>query len=151
MKYLIGTLALSFFILVSTQFGCAPSTAEHAPSTDKYFNVDGTDTIRLTKVQEYKPEPNIVRFNFITAPEITSWKGIKVFDKNEKEILFLETEKGNHGLGFLNRFDISQFGDKIKIEFWKAKEADTRVKVETMYFKSEELKGVINVFYWMND
>lgn len=143
-KIVIGILAIIFLIMSSTPFGCVPSNT-------KYFTVGGTDKISITSVQEHETEANVVRFNFATAPEVTLWKGVKVYDKNDNEILFLETENGHHGLGFLNRFDISQFGEEIKVEFWKEKESNKRTLVETKYFKSSDLNGFISVLYWMND
>ncbi len=92
-----------------------------------------------------------VRFSLSTASGVKDWKGLKVFDKNGKELCILETNGDNHGPVKSKDFDITQFGEKITIEFWKAKIAGVHTHVGTTQVDSNSCKGQEVSYKWKDE
>ncbi len=113
------------------------------------FKVDGNhDTI---KTSQSKIGPGYVQFTLEDAPTITWWKGIKLFDSQNNMISLIAMQDQDHGPDSTKTFPVSQFGDTIKVELWKAKTFGIHCCVGTAFFNTSECGGHNTTLFWQND
>lgn len=115
------------------------------------FKVDGNNNIRKSINSNAKISNNTFKVTLSTTPQITWWKGIKIFDRNGQMICLLSTQDADHGPTTSQTLTKKQFDSKIKVEFWKAKAFGVHTHVATKYFKLSDFLNTETRFYWMND
>lgn len=93
---------------------------------------------------------NLIRFSLSTAHDINWWKGIKVFDKRGM-ISLLSTQDDDNGPKQSPLIDISDFGDEIKIEFYKAKTLGVHTHVDTIKLPTSKMNRFEVSFTWLTD
>lgn len=101
-----------------------------------------------------KPSKNVnknsIRFSLSTAHDINWWKAIKVFDKRGM-ISLLSTQDDDHGPKQSPLINISDFGNEIKLEFYKAKTLGVHTRVDTKKISTSQIKGSEISFKWLTD
>lgn len=142
-------VSVKFSRLNPTTQPVALNLAYEVLSTD-YFKVDGNDEIKKQLIQTPEVLSSEIKFSFSKNSNITWWKGIKVFDKDNKELCILHMEDQENGPKS-KEFNSSNFGEDIKIEFWKAKAFGAHTHVTTKHFRLSELKGKEIALTWLND
>lgn len=93
---------------------------------------------------------NLIRFSLSTAHDINWWKAIKVFDKRGM-ISLLSTQDDDHGPKRSPLMKISEFGEEIKIEFYKAKTLGVHTHVDTLKLSTLKVKNLDISFTWITD
>ena len=148
MKCFVRTVTLSFFILSLVQFGKAQDALNIKALVEETFYVDGDNQIKVSsKLIENKvvgTTDEMIGFSLIGANKIKEWKQIIIFDKNENPIKKAQFDSDR-------RISTPNFGDSIKVEFYKPKFWGIRSLVGTKYWKTEELKGLDVTFTWINE
>jgi len=113
------------------------------------FKVDGDhDTI---KTSQSSIDAGYVQFTLEDSPNITWWKGIKVFDSQNNMIALVAMQDQDHGPDSTKKFALSQFSEVIKVELWKAKFLGVHSCVGTAHFKQSECDGKNTTLFWQND
>lgn len=93
---------------------------------------------------------NLIRFSLSTAHDINWWKAIKVFDKRGM-ISLLSTQDDDHGPKQSPLINISEFGEEIQIEFYKAKTLGVHSRVDTLKLSTFQVKNLDVSFIWITD
>ena len=78
----------------------------------------------------------------------TWWKAIQVLDKSDKPICMLSAQENDNDWEFSSLFQSSNFGDNIKITFWKAGALGVHVLAYTKTFPKSDLAGQRILFDW---
>ena len=112
-----------------------------SPPASYTFKVDGNDNIKKVALNKNLSREDL-SFSLSTSSQITWWKGIKIFDRNDKMICLLSTQDNDHGPKLSKTFNAQNFGSKVKVEFWKAKTFGVHTHIETKYFSLSELQGL---------
>lgn len=133
-----------------------PVPSESVPSMPQKIlpNVISVDNNHDEVLTHYKPRSSTnrsVQFSFSVNRNITWWKGIKVFDKNGNMVCMLSTQDSDHGPKYSKKFSLSQFGSKIKVEYWKAKAFGAHTHVGTDYIDLSTISKYDIGFGWKND
>ena len=95
-------------------------------------------------------DKNSIRFSLSTTYDISWWKTIKVFDKRGM-ISLLSTQDDDHGPKQSPLINISDFGNEIKIEFYKAKTLGVHTHVDTHKIPASQIRGLDVSFTWLTD
>lgn len=144
---------LCFFLISHNGF-----TQVQVLSTE-YITVDGYDKI---KSEIRSPGyGGLLQFRFATAPSISWWKAIKIFDKDGNVLVYatggpndskmdMELQDSDHGPEIVY-YEPSKFNEDIKVEFWKAKAFGIHTHVGTKYFKKSEIQRKELALTWMTD
>ncbi len=114
----------------------------------KVFKVDGNDRILISQVALGEKK---VAFALEVATNITWWKQIKVLDKNGSAIATLETRDAVKGPVVSGAFDVARFGDRVTVEFWKAKFLGAATLVDTRSYATADVTGFRTRYFWEND
>ena len=114
------------------------------------ITVDGDNKITLSQTGA-SSGAGYVQFSLSTASDVTWWKGIKVFNANNDNILLLSTQDGDHGPDLSKNISVGSFIDTIRVEIWKAKEFGIHRNVQTIFFSLADCDGKNTLFHWLND
>ena len=142
----VFTIGLLFFLFLGSFDLQAQNSLGFLPTVHM---IDGNDKV----AESFEPlgDNRYVRFALSVATDITWWKALKIYDKNNRLICVLSTQDDNKGPVYSAKIPISKLKDSFKITFWKAKAFGVHTKVETMYFSTDTYKGKDVSFHWRND
>ena len=112
------------------------------------FKVDGDNVIKTSQRQI---DHGHVQFSLSADRRISWWKGIKVFNARGEMVSLLPTQDESRGPVDSPKFPAGNFGDKIKVEIWKAKFLGVHTCVGTVYFSTDECSGHNTNLAWQND
>lgn len=113
------------------------------------FKVDGND--RIIQKRNSNTSTTTLRFSLSTASNVTWYKSIKIFDKNNNLLEEIGMQDDQHGPLSSKTYDKSKFNNTVKVEFWKAKAFGIHTHVATKMFDLDGLLGNKTSFTWMND
>src|SRR5438093_11528439 len=104
------------------------------------FTVDGNNVI-TTKQERILQDPRFAELTVQTAPDITWWKAIKIFDLSGQMVCMLETEDQDHGPKTSTPLQIGppfNDNDVIRVEIWKGKTLGVHAHVDTVFFVASQ-------------
>lgn len=108
------------------------------------------DNVKLQIKPSKYVDKNSIRFSLSTSNNIKWWKAIKVYDRRGM-ISLLSTQDDDHGPKQSPLINISDFGNEIKIEFFKAKIVGRHAHVDTKKIPTSQVKGFEVSFTWLSD